>query len=365
MLSLPETAPAPGAHAMQTLRDDVLLRWRQRLCDEMPALAALPDSLLLDSMPALYDQLSLSVAEPEALRCTSIARAHGAERGRLVTYRAGDLLREYQVLRNSVVEVAWERGVVLAFSDLAAIVTIFDLAGRDALDEFELVRTREHELTLATLSAMLRGHLHVAGVAAQRIMRTADRERIDVLANRIRTRLARIEEDLDGAARDEVTFSEKLPLLLSTFDLAALAREACAESGRAGCTVDAAGSILVTWCRMSVRRALLNLLAEVVLPEVAAPHAPATITVRQAHSRATLTVHHPHVLPPDVVRNLFSARNKEVHPTVREWGTGLAFVRDVAESHGGSAIVHSTAGGGTEFILDVPLDASPFVPTHG
>ncbi|TWI65446.1 hypothetical protein IP91_02856 [Pseudoduganella lurida] len=363
MPSLSDTAPAPGAHAMQALRDDVLLRWRQRLSDEVACLATLPDALLFDSMPALYDQLSISVAEPAALRCTNIARAHGAERGRLAGCRSGDLLHEFQLLRNCIVEVAYERGEMLGLQDLAAIVTICDLAARDAIDEFELVRTREHELTLTTLSAMLRGHLHVAELAAQRIMRTGDRERIDVLANRIRTRLAQIETDLDGATRDDAALSDRLPLLLSTFDLAALVREACADSGRAGCTIDA-DAVTVTWCRISMKRALLNLLADAAIPDGGGSAGPATITVRQAHARATMTVHHRHVLPPDAVRNLFSARNKGLHPTVREWGTGLAFVRDVAESHGGSAIVHSAAGSGTEFIVDVPLDASPFVP-HG
>jgi signal transduction histidine kinase len=40
---------------------------------------------------------------------------------------------------------------------------------------------------------------------------------------------------------------------------------------------------------------------------------------------------------------------------------GLGFVRNVAESHGGSAMVYSSEVAGTEFRLYMPVDASPFV----
>jgi signal transduction histidine kinase len=42
------------------------------------------------------------------------------------------------------------------------------------------------------------------------------------------------------------------------------------------------------------------------------------------------------------------------------WGVGLPFVRRVAECHGGSVHVSSTADEGTTFSIDMPLDARPF-----
>ena len=46
--------------------------------------------------------------------------------------------------------------------------------------------------------------------------------------------------------------------------------------------------------------------------------------------------------------------------TTGSWGLGLPYVRNVAQSHGGSAVVFSDADVGTVFVIDIPVDARPF-----
>lgn len=108
-----------------------------------------------------------------------------------------------------------------------------------------------------------------------------------------------------------------------------------------------------------VPQALRNLPAEG--PGTGRPEA---IGVRHANGRAIVSVLHQYVLSPDKVRTLFSVRSREIHPTMREWGVGLPFVRDVAESHGGSAIVASSASAGTSFLLDPARCQSLRPPRH-
>lgn len=356
---MPSIAREQVTREMRRHRDRVLLRWRQRIADEIPCSAVLPAALLFDTMPELYDYLTLSIADPNELGRTSLARAHGAERARLGSYRPADLLREFQVLRRCMAEIAAEEDFTLTHEHMAALTASFDTVEGEALDEFDFVQRREHDMMLRTATATLREHLNVIGISSQRIMATGALARISELANRIRVRLAKVETTLDELDRQQVAEAERLPLLLSTFDLTALAREACHEANLEQTSVEGE-AVMVTWCRMSVRQALRNLLAE-----GRDSAGPVSVTVRQANGRALLCVLHRHVLPPDVVRTLFSARNKETHPTLREWGTGLAFVRDVAETHGGSAIVHSSEAAGTEFRLDLPVDASPFLAVKG
>jgi signal transduction histidine kinase len=342
------------SRGMRRIRARALLRWRQRIGDEIPCSAMLTEPVLFNAMPELYDYLTLSIADPDALARTSLARAHGADRARQTGYRPVDLLREFQVLRRCMAEIAEEEDLGLTRQHMAALAASFDSAERAALDEYDIVTRREHDMVARTLAATLREHLNVIGISAQRIIATGNPARIAELANRIRGRLARIETALADQHEHEGANPERLPLLLSTFDLTALARETCREANHPGTSVHG-DAVTVTWCRMSVRRALRNLLAE------GGAAGPVSITVRQANGRAVVSVLHRHVLPADVVRTLFSARNKESHPTLREWGVGLGFVRDVAESHGGSAIVHSADTAGTEFRLDLPIDASPFL----
>ncbi|QBE62778.1 sensor histidine kinase [Pseudoduganella lutea] len=352
---MPSIAREQITREMRRHRERVLLRWRQRIGDEIPCSAALPEAVVFDTMPELYDYLTLSIADPDELGRTSLARAHGAERARQASYRPADLLREFQVLRRCMAEVAEEENLVLTHLHMTALAASFDTVEREALDEFDSVRRREQEVAQMTVSAELREHLNVIGVSTQRIMAHGNLDKIAQLANRIRVRLAKVEALLDEQERQEVAKAERLPLLLSTFDLLALAREVCREAPQPNTSVEG-DPVLVTWCRISMRQALRTLLAE---GRDAA--GPVSITVRRSNGRASLAVLHRHVLPPDVVRTLFSARNVETHPTLREWGVGLAFVREVAETHGGSAIVRSADATGTEFRLDLPIDASPFL----
>ncbi|WP_338771294.1 ATP-binding protein [Massilia sp. METH4] len=356
---MPSTAREQVSREMRRLRDRVLFRWRQRVADEIPCSAVLPEAQLFNALPELYDYLTVSMATPDELDRTSLARAHGAERARQDGFGPADVLREFQVLRSCMAEIAREEGLVLGHGHLAALTQSFDTVEREALDEYFLVQRRELEAMFKTTITVFREHLNVIGISSQRIMASGSLERAAELATRIRLRVEKLETALDDLDRHDVAQPEKLPLLLSTFDLHALALEVCREANRADTSVTG-DAVTGTWCRMSLRQALRILLAE---GKDAA--APVSITVRQANGRAIIAVLHAHVLPQDVVRTLFSARHRETHPTLREWGVGLGFVREVAETHGGSAVVHSSEAVGTEFRMVMPIDASPFLGMAG
>lgn len=91
---------------------------------------------------------------------------------------------------------------------------------------------------------------------------------------------------------------------------------------------------------------------------------PGAITVAEHSGRAVLAV-----------RNQYTPIPKEAHEAIFEqfvrapdaagsatdgWGLGLPYVRSVAQSHGGNAVVYSDADAGTVFVIDIPVDARPF-----
>jgi len=62
-------------------------------------------------------------------------------------------------------------------------------------------------------------------------------------------------------------------------------------------------------------------------------------------------------IPPDELVRLFEPfyRRNEQEETARGWGLGLAFVKRIAEQHGGKAEAWSQSGSGTAFRIHLPV----------
>jgi signal transduction histidine kinase/CHASE2 domain-containing sensor protein len=62
-------------------------------------------------------------------------------------------------------------------------------------------------------------------------------------------------------------------------------------------------------------------------------------------------------IPPEVLMRLFEPfyRRNEQEETTRGWGLGLAFVKRIAEQHGGKAEAWSESGSGTSFSIHLPV----------
>lgn len=76
-----------------------------------------------------------------------------------------------------------------------------------------------------------------------------------------------------------------------------------------------------------------------------------------------LSVHNERsVIPVEQHDRIFDYLRREAGPlSATGWGVGIAFVKGVGESHGGSVVVDSSPELGTTFLIDVPLDRRPFV----
>ncbi len=58
-------------------------------------------------------------------------------------------------------------------------------------------------------------------------------------------------------------------------------------------------------------------------------------------------------IPPEIMETIFN-RYYKLDESSKGWGIGLAFVRKVAEAHGGSVSAESTEEAGTSFLLKIP-----------
>jgi len=68
------------------------------------------------------------------------------------------------------------------------------------------------------------------------------------------------------------------------------------------------------------------------------------------------------VIPPQELVHLFEPfyRRSEQENTARGWGLGLAFVKRIAEQHGGKVEARSEAGAGTSFLIRLPATRNVF-----
>ena len=100
---------SPTARRMIALRNEVLLEWGKRVRQTVKEAERLPDPILIDTIPSLYDNLAEAIT-PEYPRATgnegnTVAAEHGGERARLTNYNAHSVVSEYQILRWTIFDV--------------------------------------------------------------------------------------------------------------------------------------------------------------------------------------------------------------------------------------------------------------------
>jgi signal transduction histidine kinase len=254
--------------------------------------------------------------------------------------------------------------VTLTHEQREAIATSIDSAIRESVTAFALIQSALREQFIAALTHDLRTPLSTVSVAAQVIEAKAPSDDIRKLAGRIVVNAQRIEA-MTRDLLDCMVFEggQHLPLNLEEFDLALLAYEVAQQTMERS-TVEVQvefESALGYWCRASLQRALENLLGNAL--KYSAAGTPVLVRVACRGQRVQLSVHNEgEPIPAEELESIFQVyrRARGGKCTKDGWGVGLPYARRVAESHGGSIIVTSSAALGTTFLIDIPIDARPF-----
>lgn len=358
-------------------RERIIARWQERVRATVGAAVELDEPVLTDVMPVILRQLAETLAPDHPRRTategTSVAEEHGGERVRLTRYRIEDLVAEYKLLREAVLEVLQEEGP-LATRERATIHASIDEAIVKSCSAYSLVQAGQREQFFAILAHDIRSPLGAARASAQMIVRKPVSEHVTRWAVRTVDAIDRVDrmlQDLLDAMRVEA--GAALPLELQAGDFVQAVRESIEQLqmqyGERFVLAAPTGPASGWFSRDGIRRAVENLASNAV--KYGAPGRPVTISVRELHGRVLLRVHNEGApIPPDEQETLFRAFQRSRGALAsgrRGWGLGLAQVRGVAEAHGGSITVDSSPELGTTFTIDVPADARPYVqapPAH-
>ncbi|HUP57471.1 MAG TPA: sensor histidine kinase [Bdellovibrionota bacterium] len=363
-------SPGPVSERLRRNKEPILELWEERVRREIFAARHESHPILIDTLPLLLDQLSealdsdhpRSIAPDGATAC----QEHGGERARVTGYNVENVIQEYVILREVILEVISQEGQV-SERDRAGIRHSIDEIMKQAAIAYGLVQNTIREQFFATLTHDLRGPLTAALSNAQLILKYQDRpEQHARLASKIVQNISRVDKmvtDLLDASR--VRAGERLSLHLAELDLAYVARDVAEELMIVhGVQIRLeGGSAAGFWDGHALHRAFENLCANAI--KYGDTTKPITVRFEQAHGRTLVTVHNEgDPIPAEDQETLFKAYRRahaSERSATRGWGLGLALVRGVAEAHGGSVMVDSAPGRGTSFIVDMPTDARPFL----
>jgi len=350
------------------LKETVLAEWEQRVRVAFQEAQELRHPVFINTIPAYYDNL-VELLTPgyyrdDAISVATLASEHGGERARLTNYNPEELVLEYQIFRATLLDVLSEHHVPLSGDHYKIINLSIDESIREAVTAFSLVVSALREQFIAALTHDMRTPLSSAAMAAELISLTTDSEKTKGLADRIRDNISRVDK-MAQQLLDTMVFQkgERLRLELSKFDILDVAKEVCQSLvlHRSRCHI-VGTAVTGWWDRDALRRALENLTGNAV--KYGAPNTPICLKINEGHERLVFSVHNEGMPIPveeqESIFQIFRRAHDAKEGTQPGYGIGLPYVRAVAESHGGSVAIESTAEKGTTFVLDIPLDARPF-----
>lgn len=362
--------PESAAAVLAKNADKILDIWLKRIRERIAAAKQEQHPVLVDTLPAFIQNLvqALAVNFPRTLATegTTVALEHGGERARIGNFRPTDIILEYQILRDTILEVLGEH-IQPTAEERSIVLKSIDLALTEAVGAFFSVYQELREQFTATLTHDLRTPLSAIKAAADMALRYPDKHAGPDMLNRISKNSVRmdrmIQELLDAS---QLHIGECLHFAVQKMEISELLREIISNLSTthgSRFVIDGEETVQGYWNRDYLRRAVENLLSNAV--KYGCATRPITLKYRMNHERIFISVHNEgSLLSTKDQKAVFQPykRTKDAQRGANQgWGLGLALVRGVAEGHGGSVTVDSSLERGTSFLVDIPVDGRPFV----
>jgi signal transduction histidine kinase len=347
-------------------KERILQRFREQLRQRVEAARFESSPIIINTLPAFITRLALALTPGNGIDFASeysnLALAHGNERAKLTGYSLSELIHEYQVLRELLMEV-FRDDANLSREEWDIVHRSIDKAMAEAATSFMQVHQSFRDLFTAALSHDFRGPLSNAMNYVDLVRRNAEPAQHGHFAARALFNLRQIDRminELLDATRANA--GARLSLKIDRHDAGALASEVIGELVlRAGdrFVLDVPRAMNGYWDGGRLKQALNNLLENAI--KYGTEGTPITCRVSGIEGRLLISVHnHGEPIPPDLIPVLFQPFRRSLvaeRSSKAGWGLGLVLVQAIAEAHGGSVGVESTDADGTIFTLDVLRDA--------
>lgn len=354
------------AVAFLNLRDEVLRIWELRVRALVEKATDVRGPVLINTLPAFYDNIAQSLspgsARSDATDGNNAASAHGGERARMTDYGPEHIVQEYQIFRSVIAGVAKDK-VAPSADEWEVIDTSINNAMIDAVRAYSLTHDSVRKRVAAALSHDMRTPLMVISNGTQLLKLANNLDRVQIVAGRIDTavhRLTGMMGDLVNSLTE--TTQSRMLLQLSEFEIQDLLTAAIGEFEAVypGRVALAGTRVQGFWDRDALLRAVENLINNA---SKYGDGGNIRIKADGIRGRLILTVHNSgDVIPAEHQDRIFGFLQRDTADlSIEGSGIGLYYVRNVAEGHGGSVAVDSSAERGTTFLIDIPIDCRPFL----
>jgi len=353
------------AAAVVRNKEHILERFCARAQEELRGARRAPHPVLIDTLPALITRIAMALRRDSPLEYASqysnIGLQHGNERARFTQYSLAEVLREYQFLRELLVEVLNEQAKPTA-EEWRVVHRSVDEAMGEAASSFIKAQDEFRELFTAALTHDFRGPLQGALNHLQILLHPVQRDG-ELHARRAVQNLQRISRMVDrllDVSRSNA--GQALAVDITECDVHKLLDDVVSDlepSRRERLALDNGAKITAHWDCEMMHRAVENLLDNAI--KYSRPDSQIAIRVHPVEERVHISVHNEgDPIAPEDQEKLFMPfqRASVAHRSgKRGWGLGLVQVQAIAEAHAGAVIVESSPVDGTTFTLDVVRDA--------
>src|SRR4051812_4250849 len=344
-------------------RDHLLTCWGQRI-KSLVTSASLPRAELLDHIPAFVDEI-IQALYPSAMPLPPMsarAEQHGEQRLGL-GFDVAEVVREYGMLHECILEVAAEAGLEVAHRDQAVVVKWLNAGIADAVSQY--VKQRDLELQrqssehLGFIAHELRNPLGSARMAFERLRRKELEESrtVEMLDRGLRRTAEMIDSVLSHASLKMGVVPRLAPVAVRPF-LQEIEADAAVEAlaKEIKTVVMAPEDLVIEADPRLLRSAVYNLLHNALKFS----HEQSTVVVSAGYADGRVSIEVMDAcggLPPGKAEELFA-------PLVQRgenrsgFGLGLGIALQAAEAHNGTIKVRDIPGKGCAFILDVPSTAT-------
>lgn len=356
----------PPARQLLALRPLLVQQWTAEIRADVPPSRQLQDPILINTLPTFYDNMieALTPGYPRATATegSTAAATHGDERARMTGYRPEEVVREYQIFKQLFLRMIAQHQIALTPEQVETVDASVDRAIIEAISAYSVRQELQRQSYVAMLAHDMRTPLSNIGMAAALMQNGVEPERAATLSARILGYVERLDdmvsELLDIAALNS---TQHLVLDISSFDLLELAAEVVREAPARNAPYQLSGqAVSGHWCRRLLRRALENLLRNAC--KYGAADTPIRITIDGTELTASVAVSNDgQPIPQEQIDDVFQMFHRHEPGEATGWGLGLPFVKNVAESHGGSVVIDSAEQRGTTVSINLPRDARPFV----